>query len=82
MIFFAEVMYFYLTHRICFGSGKNRVLREADLLCFPTYYAAEVIPTVIIDAMAYGLPVVSTEWRGVPELAAVQRINNLLDQET
>ena len=50
------------------GAEKDRVLREADVLCFPTYYAAEVIPTVIIDAMAYGLPVVSTDWRGVPEL--------------
>ena len=50
------------------GAEKDRVLREADVLCFPTYYAAEVIPTVIIDAMAYGLPVISTDWRGVPEL--------------
>lgn len=50
------------------GSEKERVFREADVLCFPTYYAAEVIPTVIIEALAYGLPVASTDWRGVPEL--------------
>jgi len=50
------------------GADKDRVFREADVLCFPTYYAAEVIPTVILDAIAYGMPVVSTNWRGVPEL--------------
>ena len=50
------------------GAEKDRVFRDADVLCFPTYYAAEVIPTVIIDSMAYGLPVISTDWRGVPEL--------------
>jgi glycosyltransferase involved in cell wall biosynthesis len=60
------------------GAEKNRVLREADLLCFPTYYAAEVIPTVIIDAMAYGLPVVSTDWRGVPELLPTKGLQTCL----
>lgn len=54
------------------GADKDRVFRNADVLCFPTYYAAEVIPTVIIDALAYGLPVISTNWRGVPELLPPQ----------
>jgi glycosyltransferase involved in cell wall biosynthesis len=54
------------------GAEKDRVFRNADVLCFPTYYAAEVIPTVVIDALAYGLPVISTKWRGVPELLPPQ----------
>jgi glycosyltransferase involved in cell wall biosynthesis len=54
------------------GVDKDRVFRNADVLCFPTYYGAEVIPTVVIDALAYGLPVISTDWRGVPELLPAQ----------
>lgn len=50
------------------GSEKARVFCESDVLCFPSFYAAEVIPTVILDALAYGLPVIGTKWRGIPEL--------------
>jgi glycosyltransferase involved in cell wall biosynthesis len=50
------------------GEEKAKVFLEADVLLFPSYYAAEVIPTVILDALAWGLPVVSTKWRGIPEL--------------
>jgi len=57
-------------HHTPFVSGKEKdaAFCNADVLCFPTYYAAEVIPTVIMDAMAYGLPVVTTSWRGIPEI--------------
>lgn len=50
------------------GEEKRRVFLNADVLCFPSFYAAEVNPTVIIDALANGLPVVTTKWRGIPEL--------------
>jgi glycosyltransferase involved in cell wall biosynthesis len=50
------------------GEAKAGVFISSDALCFPSYYPAEMIPTVIIDALAYGLPVVSTDWRGIPEL--------------
>lgn len=51
-----------------YGEEKALAFSNADVLCFPSYYAAESIPTVILDALAYGLPVVSTDWRGIPEL--------------
>jgi len=38
------------------------------LFCFPPYYDAELIPTVILDALAYGLPIISTQWRDAPEI--------------
>ena len=50
------------------GEEKDRCLREADLLCFPTYYSAENQPVTLIEAMAYGLPVVTTRWRSLPEM--------------
>lgn len=53
------------------GAEKREAMIRADVLCFPSYYSAEVIPTVILDAMAYGLPVITTKWRGIPELLPV-----------
>ena len=50
------------------GDQKNRLLREADLFCFPTYYENENQPVNLIEAMAYGLPILTTRWRSIPEL--------------
>jgi glycosyltransferase involved in cell wall biosynthesis len=50
------------------GEGKNRLLREADLFCFPTHYLGENQPVNLIEAMAFGLPIVTTRWRSLPEI--------------
>ena len=50
------------------GDQKRGLLRTSDCLCFPTYYEAESFGLVVIEAMAYGLPLVITNWRSVPEV--------------
>jgi glycosyltransferase involved in cell wall biosynthesis len=50
------------------GEDKARLMRESDCLCFPTYYPAESFGLVLVEAMAFGLPVVTTTWRMIPEL--------------
>jgi glycosyltransferase involved in cell wall biosynthesis len=50
------------------GEQKNKLLRESDLFCFPTYYANENQPVNLIEAMAFGLPILTTRWRSIPEL--------------
>lgn len=50
------------------GEEKARLLRESDVFCFPTYYAAEGQPVSLIEAMGCGLPIVTTRWRAIPEL--------------
>jgi glycosyltransferase involved in cell wall biosynthesis len=50
------------------GEQKNQLLREADLFCFPTYYENENQPVNLIEAMAFGLPILTTRWRSLPEL--------------
>jgi glycosyltransferase involved in cell wall biosynthesis len=50
------------------GNEKRRALGEADLFCFPTYYRNENQPVNLIEAMAWGLPVLTTRWRSLPEL--------------
>jgi len=49
-------------------ADKQRVLHDAGLMCFPTCYLGENQPVSIIESMAFGLPVVATRWRSLPEM--------------
>lgn len=49
---------------------KNKELRDADIFCFPSYYLAEGQPASLIEAFAFGLPVITTRWRAIPEMFA------------
>lgn len=48
------------------GSEKDRILREADVFFLPSYN--EGMPMSVLDAMGYGLPVVSTNVGGIPKI--------------
>jgi glycosyltransferase involved in cell wall biosynthesis len=50
------------------GAEKFAAYRRADVVCFPTFYNCETFGNVLIEAMATGLPVVSTRWRGIPSI--------------
>jgi len=50
------------------GDEKWKAYAKADIFCFPTFYSAETFPVVAIEAMMYGLPVVATNWRGLPDI--------------
>jgi glycosyltransferase involved in cell wall biosynthesis len=47
---------------------KNKIFRDADCFCFPTRYPAEGQPVVILEALAFGLSIIATRWRGIPDL--------------
>lgn len=47
---------------------KVQALQDADLFCFPTQYLGENQPVNLIEAMAFGLPIVTTQWRSLPEM--------------
>jgi glycosyltransferase involved in cell wall biosynthesis len=49
------------------GEAKAGWYRWADLFVFPTYYRLEGQPLVLLEAMAAGLPILSTRHAGVPE---------------
>src|SRR6185436_17832121 len=57
-----------LYHGFVSGAEKERLFRECDALCFPTYYEAESFGLVLLEAMAFGLPVIATRWRMIPEV--------------
>jgi glycosyltransferase involved in cell wall biosynthesis len=47
---------------------KERLLRESDALCFASFYPYEGQPVAIIEAMAFGMPVLASRWRALPEM--------------
>jgi len=50
------------------GDDKWRAYAAADVFFFPTHYAAEATPIVLMEALGAGLPIVSTEWAGIPAM--------------
>lgn len=50
------------------GQEKVQAFKQSDCFCLPTYYASENQPVSLIEAMAFGLPIIATRWRSVPEL--------------
>jgi len=59
---------------------KAALLREADLLVLPTYYRNEGQPWVIVEALAAGLPVVSTDHGCIRECVVDGRNGRLVPQ--
>lgn len=50
------------------GKDKWQAYANADVFFFPSHYESENFPMVLIEAMASSLPVISTKWRGIPQL--------------
>ena len=48
------------------NTEKNQLLRDADIFILPSYN--EGLPVSIIEAMSWGIPVISTKVGGIPEL--------------
>jgi glycosyltransferase involved in cell wall biosynthesis len=50
------------------GDLKWDAYYESDVFFFPTHYASEASPIVIIEALGAGLHILSTEWAGIPKM--------------
>jgi len=48
------------------GDEKTKLLEDADIFCLPSTYDA--FPMSMVEAMAYGIPVIAVRWGGVPDM--------------
>ena len=51
-----------------YGAAKDRFFRGADIFVFPTYYDNECFPLVLVEAMQYRLPIVTTPEGGILDI--------------
>lgn len=63
-----------LTERVTFlgvkrGEEKFRHFAACDIFCFPSYFEAETFGIVLVEAMMFAKPLVTTDWRGIPSVA-------------
>ena len=47
---------------------KWEYFHRADIFCFPSFYECETFGNVLVEAMMFQLPVVATQWRGIPDV--------------
>lgn len=69
--FFALLSNYELEQKVLYkgiirGTEKSTVFSNADIFCFPSYFESEAFPVVLLEAMQFGLPIISTQWRGIP----------------
>jgi glycosyltransferase involved in cell wall biosynthesis len=57
------------------GQEKSKYFQEASIFCLPSY--AEGFPMAVLDAWAYGIPVITTLVGGIPDIVQ-EGINGLL----
>lgn len=51
-----------------YGDVKENLFRENNLFVFPTYYDREAFPLVLLEAMRLGLPIISADNGGIPDI--------------
>lgn len=51
-----------------YNNEKSKIFMESDIFAFPTYYANEAFPLVNIEAMQFGLPIVTCDEGGICDI--------------
>jgi glycosyltransferase involved in cell wall biosynthesis len=49
------------------GRAKAEAFASCSIFCFPSHYASESSPIVLLEAMSFAKPIIATVWRGIPE---------------
>lgn len=60
------------------GNEKEKIIKNSDVLVFPTEYRLETFGVVIIEAMMFGLPVIANSIATIPSIIVDQKTGFLL----
>ena len=56
-----------------YGAQKEALYLAADIFTLPSFYPLEAFPGVLLEAMAYGLPIVATDHAAIPDIVIHDR---------
>jgi glycosyltransferase involved in cell wall biosynthesis/O-antigen/teichoic acid export membrane protein len=61
------------------GPTKLGFFAACDIFCFPSFFESESFGLVLLEAMEFAKPVVSTQWRGIPSVVEDGRSGFLVE---
>lgn len=64
-----------------YGDEKKEYFMNADIFVFPTFYHNECFPLVLLEAMQYSLPVISTFEGGIQDIVVNEVTGFLVKQQ-
>ena len=62
-----------------YDQQKINLMLSSDILVFPTFYANECLPLVLIEAMQCGLPIITSREGGIPSIIRDKKNGLLID---
>ena len=64
-----------------YGKEKESYFKSADIFVLPTFYKNECLPLVLLEAMQYALPIISTPEGGIRDLVIEGKTGYLCQQQ-
>ena len=64
-----------------YGDDKYEIFQSSDIFVFPTHYHNECFPIVLLEAMMFGLPVISTNEGGIPDIVKDGETSFVIDKQ-
>jgi len=64
-----------------YGAEKDEAFAKSDIFAFPTYYYNECFPLVLLEAMQFSLPIISTFEGGIPDIVKNGETGFLVQQK-
>lgn len=77
-----ELNDYIFVHGPKYGVDKSAFFCDSDIFVFPTYYHGETFGLVLVEAMEYGLPCISTFEGGVPSVVDNGKTGLLIESKS
>ena len=68
-------------HGAIYGSNKIDFFQLTDVFVFPTYYANECFPLVLLEAMEQGIPCISTNEGGIAKIIKENHTGYIIERK-
>lgn len=76
-----ELNGYVIAHGPQYGKEKIKTFQEADIFVFPTYYPNECFPIVLLEAMQYALPCISTNEGGISDIIDQEKTGFIIEKK-